>query len=273
MSVPRHPSPHLVRQSSVTTSASIYIPPTSRYNMTAAIRMCIGVSCSNPSGTLQCPTCLKLGKTSFFCSQDCFKNSWVRRTRSTSHSPFRSPPLSPNVSPLKPPYIGALQRRRLTYSLPRSSPFRLPFLNLQSEHKAIHKKPTTGKSSLFQSLKDLTLPVPLVIDPVTGLYDPFPAFPYTGNLRPTYPLSPLRTLPSSIKRPDYAVDGVPRSEYALGSSSRKISILSPSECEGMRKVCRLAREVLDIAAAAAKPGVTTDDIDAIVHQACIDRKV
>lgn len=79
-------------------------------------------------------------------------------------------------------------------------------------------------------------------------------------------------MPSNIKRPDYAVDGIPRSEAALGNS-RKITILSPSECEGMRKVCRLAREVLDIAAAAAKPGVTTDEIDAIVHKACVDRNV
>lgn len=122
-------------------------------------------------------------------------------------------------------------------------------------------------------MKDLALPVPIPIDPVTGTYDPFPQFPYTGEIRPIYPLSPLRIVPSKIKRPDYAADGVPRSEFALGSSSRKISILSPSECEAMRKVCRLAREVLDIAAAAAKPGVTTDEIDAIVHQACIDRKV
>lgn len=41
----------------------------------------------------------------------------------------------------------------------------------------------------------------------------------------------------------------------------------------MRKVCRLAREVLDIAARAAKPGVTTDHIDEIVHQACMEREV
>lgn len=39
----------------------------------------------------------------------------------------------------------------------------------------------------------------------------------------------------------------------------------------MRKVCRLGREVLDIAAAALKPGVTTDYIDEIVHKACIER--
>ncbi|CDO70807.1 hypothetical protein BN946_scf184798.g123 [Trametes cinnabarina] len=39
----------------------------------------------------------------------------------------------------------------------------------------------------------------------------------------------------------------------------------------MRNVCRLAREVLDIAAASIRPGITTDEIDAIVHQATIDR--
>lgn len=41
----------------------------------------------------------------------------------------------------------------------------------------------------------------------------------------------------------------------------------------MRKVCRLAREVLDIAAAAIRPGITTDYIDEIVHKACIERNV
>jgi hypothetical protein len=41
-------------------------------------RMCIGADCPNEAGTLQCPTCLKLGmKESFFCAQDCFKRNWV----------------------------------------------------------------------------------------------------------------------------------------------------------------------------------------------------
>ena len=53
----------------------------------------------------------------------------------------------------------------------------------------------------------------------------------------------------------------------------KIKILTKKEQDGMRKVCRLAREVLDIAARAAKPGVTTDEIDRIVHEACIERDV
>lgn len=41
----------------------------------------------------------------------------------------------------------------------------------------------------------------------------------------------------------------------------------------MRVVCRLAREVLDIAARALKPGVTTDYIDEVVHKACVERDV
>jgi len=41
----------------------------------------------------------------------------------------------------------------------------------------------------------------------------------------------------------------------------------------MRKVCRYGREILDIAGRAAKPGVTTDYIDEIVHKATIERDV
>ncbi|KAH8731288.1 putative methionine aminopeptidase, type I [Phaeosphaeriaceae sp. PMI808] len=40
----------------------------------------------------------------------------------------------------------------------------------------------------------------------------------------------------------------------------------------MRKVCKLAREVLDITAAALKPGVTTDYLDEICHNACVERE-
>lgn len=44
----------------------------------SATRKCTGLDCPNHAGTLQCPTCLKMGTDSFFCSQDCFKRSWVR---------------------------------------------------------------------------------------------------------------------------------------------------------------------------------------------------
>jgi len=42
-------------------------------------RKCSGADCENDAGSLQCPTCLKVGmKDSYFCSQDCFKRNWVR---------------------------------------------------------------------------------------------------------------------------------------------------------------------------------------------------
>jgi methionyl aminopeptidase len=129
-------------------------------------------------------------------------------------------------------------------------------------------------------------------DPATGHYNPFPTYPFTGSLRPVYPLSQRRTVPKSIQHPDYAADGVPRSEQTFRGRN-KIDILNKEEqegkpswkaivftiirmltdVEGMRKVCRLAREVLDTAAAALKPGVTTDYIDEVVHKACLERDV
>lgn len=53
--------------------------------------------------------------------------------------------------------------------------------------------------------------------------------------------------------------------------SKGVLILNAEQRESMRTVCRLAREVLDIAAAALRPGVTTDEIDEIVHNECIKR--
>ncbi|KAK2749920.1 Methionine aminopeptidase 1 [Myotisia sp. PD_48] len=150
---------------------------------------CAGASCSNPAGSLRCPTCLKIGIESYFCSQDCFKSSW-------------------------------------------------------GEHKAIHK--------------------------TTEFHNPFPTFPFTGSLRPVYPLSPRNPVPESILHPDYASDGIPRSERKF-IGRHNIKILNEKEQEGMRKVCRLSREVLDIAAREIKPGVTTDHIDKVVHQACLER--
>ncbi|PNS21949.1 methionine aminopeptidase, type I [Sphaceloma murrayae] len=172
-------------------------------------RQCEGTDCPNEASSLQCPTCQKQGKDSFFCSQECFKKNW-------------------------------------------------------STHKASHKK----ESNIIRSI----LP-PKVIsepDPATGHYNPFPAYAYTGSIRPVYPLSPRRTIPDRIPAPDYAKDGIPRSEQNFVGRN-KITILDQKQQDAMRKVCKLGREVLDIAARALKPGVTTDKIDEIVHNACIER--
>lgn len=87
-----------------------------------------------------------------------------------------------------------------------------------------------------------------------------------------YPLSPRRPVPDSITLPDYAKDGNPKSERRF-PGRHNITVLDEKQQESMRKVCRLAREVLDIAARAIKPGVTTDFLDEVVHNACLERDV
>ncbi|CAG8495179.1 8290_t:CDS:2 [Funneliformis caledonium] len=99
-----------------------------------------------------------------------------------------------------------------------------------------------------------------------------PKFSYTGTLRAVYPLSPKRQVPLHIERPDYADNpsGISKSEQAAKVNA-PIKVLNEVEIEGMRKVCKLAREVLDIGAATIKPGVTTDEIDRVIHEAIIER--
>jgi methionyl aminopeptidase len=108
-------------------------------------------------------------------------------------------------------------------------------------------------------------------DPETGFFNPFPTYPFAGPLRPVYPLSKKRVIPKSIPHPEWSESGIPNYPRLLSRS--KPEILDAKGIAAMRKVSILAREVLDIAAAAAKPGVTTDEIDRIVHEACIERKV
>jgi methionyl aminopeptidase len=136
----------------------------------------------------------------------------------------------------------------------------------QSEHKKIHK----SQSNILHHL--ITPKIISKPDPDTGHYNPFPDFPYTGPLRPVYPLSEKRKIPSHIKLPEYAHDGIPRSEQVFVNRN-KITILDKKGQDAMRKVCRMGREILDIAAAAVKPGVTTDYIDEVVHKATIERNV
>lgn len=139
-------------------------------------------------------------------------------------------------------------------------------MGFQSEHKLKHKKESNPLHHIFTP-KVVSEP-----DPATGHYNPFPAYSYTGSVRPVYPLSPRRSVPESIRLPDHAKDGIPRAEQNFVGRN-KITVLDKAQQDAMRKVCRLAREVLDIAAREVKPGVTTDHIDEVVHKACMERNV
>lgn len=161
--------------------------------------------CPKPA-SLRCPTCVKLEidavDLSYFCSQECFRNSW-------------------------------------------------------SVHKELHKA-----SSQLRAL-DLS---------AKRRRAAFKDFQYTGDLRVARVVLPMRTVPDWIPKTDYYADGTPRGEKKFNRTATGFRILDEKGIEGMRTVCRLGREVLDVAVRAARVGVTTEEIDRIVHQACIERK-
>ncbi|KAL9690138.1 hypothetical protein QQ045_010533 [Rhodiola kirilowii] len=94
-----------------------------------------------------------------------------------------------------------------------------------------------------------------------------PNFDWTGTLRP-FPISRKRTVPPHIVLPDWAIDGTPKIE-PNSQWQHAVEIKTPEQIERMRDACRIGREVLDAAARIIQPGVTTDEIDRVVHEATI----
>ncbi|GAB5371272.1 hypothetical protein AAMO2058_001565000 [Amorphochlora amoebiformis] len=97
--------------------------------------------------------------------------------------------------------------------------------------------------------------------------DKFPRFRYTGDVRPGKQ-SPRRQVRNGIRLPEYAKSGVP-SNTGLAPWD-KIEEKSQSDIKKMRVSGRLAREILDAAGRMVKPGVKTDEIDALVHEMCME---
>jgi len=158
---------------------------------------CETIGCEKDA-TLQCPTCVKQGISSFFCSQPCFKGFW-------------------------------------------------------KQHKQVHTMAEQTKAKEVEG------------------YNPWPYYTFSGKLR-AYPVTPKRDVPSHIQRPDYADHDAGRSlsEEALRGNT-SIKVLDDDEIEAMRVAGRLGRECLNAAAAAVDVGVTTDELDRLVHEAAIER--
>ena len=76
--------------------------------------------------------------------------------------------------------------------------------------------------------------------------------------------SPRRLVPAGIARPDYAMSGHP-------SEGPAELVKTPDEIDRLRRACRAAAEVLTETAEAVGPGVTTDAIDVVCHEAYIKR--
>ncbi|KNZ52968.1 methionine aminopeptidase, type I [Puccinia sorghi] len=205
-------------------------------------RPCSTNGCAKIASKLECPKCKQDPNlpSSFFCSQSCFKTAWPQHKLSY-HSNI-PPPVIPQE------YKGPSQ----TFD---------PF----DEHN-ISSYPLRNPSK----------------ETLRGIQH----FKYTGPLRACYPIQHVskRTVPDSIplrKQPStitnfitftyYLVqNGFSLSEQAI-AGQRLGKPLKPHEIEGMRKVCKLAREVLDLAAAHVKPGITSLELDKIIHDACIER--
>lgn len=103
--------------------------------------------------------------------------------------------------------------------------------------------------------------------------NPWPGFRFSGSLRP-YPQSERRVIPKKIGRPDYAEHAKGRSkcEENEKSSGSTIRVLTDDEQDLLRETCRIGRIVLDDAAKSLRIGMTTDEIDRIVHESCIENE-
>lgn len=77
-------------------------------------------------------------------------------------------------------------------------------------------------------------------------------------------ISPKRDVPAHIVCPDYAATGIP-------VARTREMVRSNDVIARMRTASKIAADVLALTGAAVAPGVTTDELDAIAHDACIAR--
>ena len=91
---------------------------------------------------------------------------------------------------------------------------------------------------------------------------------YTGPLR-RYKVTPKREVPKHIQKPEYAATGQPLSEIKH-ANSKYIPVYTEEEIEGIRLACQIGRKALDAAHEACKVGVTTEEIDRVVHEVILE---
>lgn len=91
---------------------------------------------------------------------------------------------------------------------------------------------------------------------------------YSGRIKPGK-VEPMQDVPSYIKKPDYALDGVPKTKRS--GLPWDITPQTSEDILRMRRAGRIAREVLDEAIRMVKPGIMTKDIDAVVFEETLKR--
>jgi methionyl aminopeptidase len=76
--------------------------------------------------------------------------------------------------------------------------------------------------------------------------------------------SPTRLVPPEIVTPEYIPDGEPKTRPST-------LIKTPEEIERLRRAGRAGAEILRVTGAAVRPGITTDELDAICHAETVAR--
>eukprot|EP00271_Cylindrocystis_brebissonii_P004673 TRINITY_DN16488_c0_g1_i1.p1 TRINITY_DN16488_c0_g1~~TRINITY_DN16488_c0_g1_i1.p1 ORF type:complete len:427 (-),score=35.84 TRINITY_DN16488_c0_g1_i1:927-2207(-) len=196
--------------------------------------------CSKPA-RLQCPKCLEMKlprANAAFCSQECFKISWS--THKAVHKV--APPASQQEQHSQQNGDTPMGERRAT------------------ENGAAVQTLTVMESALAEGWQFVTRKG-------QTRSNVCPNFEWTGPLRP-FPVSPRRPVPLHIARPEWAATGSPVEE-ASSLWQTAVEIKNEDQIRRLRRVCRVSREVLDVAAAAIRPGITTNEIDRLVHDATI----
>lgn len=84
-----------------------------------------------------------------------------------------------------------------------------------------------------------------------------------GKLKPGKP-TPIRTVPDSIERPEYAW------KDTVAENIGEPFVQTPEIIEKMREASRIAANALEAAGGAVAPGVATDEIDRIAHEYMLD---
>lgn len=77
--------------------------------------------------------------------------------------------------------------------------------------------------------------------------------------------TPVRTVPADIPRPEYVGKRSP-------ARSTEPWVQSPETIELMRRAGRIAAEALQVGGRVVAPGVTTDEVDAAVHEFLLDHR-
>ncbi|HEX2052525.1 MAG TPA: type I methionyl aminopeptidase [Actinomycetota bacterium] len=77
-------------------------------------------------------------------------------------------------------------------------------------------------------------------------------------------VSPMLDVPSEIDRPPYALGSLP-------VSSTSFQLHSGESLDRLRAACRVAAEVLETVGEHVRPGVTTDELDRVAHEAYVSR--